>query len=161
MTPSDDQILPICYYWASKLLDENISFDELVNVGYIWGRSVDNPKLLQQWIKFKMLHFIMYESRGVRKDSPGDVKSISLEDLPEIVDKYYGSIDEITEMRGDLNNVIMTTCTEEESNVIYMRYWEEKKVKDIAKILGITSPSVCVKIKNILKKIRIGYEQRR
>lgn len=156
----DDKILPTCYFWASRLRTKNIPFDELVNVGYEAAKELRDSKLVQTWVRYKMIHYVAYKSKGTYKTSPGAIYPVPLEELPEKFDSSQARAVELVEFQEDMRATIDKACSREERALLSMRFWQGMKVMEISGVLGITHPSVSVRLKKVLEKLRRAYERR-
>jgi len=139
----DDVVLKNCYYWASKMIQKGIDFDELVNVGYVAGKPLRDARLLKDHLHYRMLHFIQREQKMETSDIldiPVDADSKSFESL------YLA---------------IKSAClTEQEMNVLILYFFKDYKQREIASRLDITQATVACYLKRAVKKIKRALEQR-
>lgn len=54
----DTDVIPVCEFWAKVYCTKKFEYQELVNVGYLAGKPLDEVKLLQKYIKFAIIKFI-------------------------------------------------------------------------------------------------------
>lgn len=178
----DDQILPACYRYASKYCNRSISFNELVNVGYVNCKKLNNPMKVGMWAKYTIIHYVM-KDRIKLKPKARLVSCVLLgeseeeeiyyhkhddeEDHHKVNIKRFDVIDPTSnellcacELMESIKDAINKTCNDEEKAIISMRFYQDMKLVAIANVMGIRSQSVFVKIKKILKKLREHYERR-
>jgi len=172
----DEQILPACYHYASKLCSKKVSYNELVNVGYINCKPLNNPKNVGMWAKYTMLQFIcrstdpllrlLWHPKGTDDERLSDVscvlKAVSIVDDNgtrfDVVDKSY--LLDAQELQESIKAVIDESCNNDEKAIISMRYWQDMTQGEIGDALGITKQSVNVKIKSVLAKLKKAYKKR-
>lgn len=155
---TDDQILPVCYYWARVLSNQYYSFDELVNEAYSHAINLRSPLLLHKWVKYKMIQLI----RGRRKN-----KDITSTLPPEQIDNAFASVEdtsfnfiEFAEMQSELMYIIDAVCTDSEKELLYFRFWLGMTYEQIGEQLGIVLNTVKFRVWKILGKLRKEYGRR-
>lgn len=154
---SDDEVLEVCYNWAGRFCSRFIEYDELVNVGYLVGKKLDNPKLLHKWIKYTMLHFV--------QDSSFIAQAIGIEDLhDDIVELTDTSFDELAfSIRREELKRAMVLLTPTEATVVQLKFWDGLTYKEIDEKLSYSSSSgqrsqqICT---NALSKMRREFKRR-
>lgn len=146
MTLPDEQVLPVCYFWAKRLCTNKISFDELVNEAYIVAKRLSNPLLLQKWVKWTMIHFVQ---KG---------PNVPLEDW-EVEDKSF-DFRLFMEMQEDLMHAVEEVCDEEEQHLLCLIYWKGMSYRKVAKAHCISFQAVFFRVEKILRKLREHYERR-
>jgi len=118
----DEVILPIVHKWAKILWRKGLDYDELVAVGYCAAKPLSDKKPLwtvASWVKWVIIEFIKNELnkthlkrieqiRGKTTHSPLDVS--------------------ILDIRDAIGNL-----SDEEAQLIYMRFWRGLTLKEIAK----------------------------
>jgi len=148
----DEEILPVCYYWAKRFCSRNIEFNELVSVAYCAIKEkVDNPKKMQKWAKFTMLRFVNnHYNEMLLSLSDENENGVLSDTIPD------DSIDEIEmmEVRREIANALMSTCSETDAIIIYQRFWLGWSQVEIAKHLEVTKQRVQQRIDNALGKLK-------
>jgi len=151
---TDSQVLPTCYFWAKKLLPKRnsyIQFNDLVNEAYVEAKKLDNPLLLQKWVKWTMIHYIQSQT-SLERVQP-------LDEWMEPVDKSFG-FSSFYELQSDLMLVVDEVCDSDDKELLYMSFWEKMNYREIASLLGITHQGVGYRMDKILRKLRKAYEKR-
>ncbi len=142
----DDIVLKNTYYWASKMVCKEVEFNELVSIGYIVGKQLDNPKKLKDWIRFTMLHFITDTIRHNNEH---------IEFKEELGSKYY------TQKTHDYSvlykHIAKARLTKMQMRVITLVFFDSYTQKKSAGILGITPATVNEHVKRALMKIQRTY----
>ena len=148
----DDIVLKNCFHQASKLRGCGVEFNELVSIGYIVGKTLSNPKLLATWIYYTMLKFATERAKSVAMLSENDY---------DIDDEYQEKMDS-TFLSEDIRAAIKDAkLSHLECDILRMRFYEDKKESDIANFIGISEPSLCIKLQKILQKLKRPLEIRR
>ena len=143
---TDEQVLPCCFYWAKKLCNRYTSFDELVNEAYIVGKKLNNPLLLQKWIKWTMIHFTQ-KPRATSDDN------VTIEDTS------FNFL-EFADMQGELLNAVNRTCSDMDKELIYMVFWHGLTYREVAKNWPHSYQAAQYRVKTILKRLREDYDRR-
>ncbi len=116
------------------------------------GKTIDNPEA-----------FLYRTARNAVIDFFKKSKSASLDSLMEAgfdpgtsrtVDEVFRA-DDIETVRG-----ILELLSEEDQQIIYLRYTEEKPIEAIAEMYGKTVNAMTVKIHRILKKMRGHFDEK-
>ncbi len=116
---NDKDVLKVAKYWARRFSNSKNEYDELLSVGYIAGKPLKDVKLLQKWVKFSMLKFIM--------------KNVFLADIDNERPCYHKNI----ENSIDVNNILTSlNLNDIDGQIIYKRFWLSKTYVDIAKELN-------------------------
>ena len=136
----DNVVLPVCYYWAKRLIRKNVDFDELVSVAYVACKQLDNPKLVQKWAKYTMIHFLQ------DKKKPVVVESIKVQD----------SFDEkdVLDIEDVLDNLHLTSI---ETKVIYLKYYKGLTHRQIAEQFNKKEYWSRRKLKSIMTKVMNSF----
>ena len=165
----DKDVLKVCYYWAKRLKQPGIEFDELVSVGYLHGKPLNNVKLLQQWVMYKMRKFIADElkhrSEAMEDEAMDAAGAMCIDDGTYVMEVVTG------ELANDLDALIKEAGIEElgdkqsplykhGKSILIMRYWDSMKLKEIAEHFGVAHQSITVRLHLILERLRNVYERR-
>ncbi len=145
---TNEEVLPVCYYWARVLHTKQIPFDELVNEAFVNAKKLKSPLLLQKWVKWTMIHFIQKQK-----------SSVTIDDLPEVEDKAF-NFDEFRVIQEELMSVMNLVCSDKEQRLIFLRFWKGLTYEKIAKESGMDFRRVGETLKGAFEKIRRNYERR-
>ncbi len=118
----DEVILPIIHKWAKILWRKGLDYDELVAVGYCAAKPLNENKPLwtvASWVKWVIIEFIKTE---LNKTHPKRIEQIRGKTTHSPLDV---SILDIRDAIGNLSD--------EEAQLIYMRFWRGLTLKQIAK----------------------------
>ena len=146
MSLPDEQILPVCYFWAKRLCNKTVSFDELVNEAYAVAKKLNTPLLLQKWVKWTMIHL-------VEKTLPFSAE------LPDAPDTSF-DFQEFTDLQEDLMQAVRAVCNESEQHLLYLLFWKGLSYRKAAKELKIPFQTVSYRVQKVLKDLREYYERR-
>jgi hypothetical protein len=151
---TNEQVLPTCYFWAKRFYTKNVAkrfpFDELVNVGFVVGKKLDSPLLLQKWVKFTIQHYIRFPGSSI----PDEILETDIED------KSF-SFKDFGEMQDELARVIEATCDEKDKKLLYLLFWCDMTYEKAASELGLSGrQGVEYRFKLLRQKLRREYERR-
>jgi len=109
----DEEVLKVCRFWAKNLSTRHTSFNALVNEGYVVGKNLSNPKLLQKWVRWTMIHFLQREQlHQISTISSQDTNNLP-STLNNIPDTSF-SFSDFKILQSDLLTVIDKVCSEKE-----------------------------------------------
>lgn len=148
----DKVVLDWAHYYAKRYVQPGIDYDELVSIAYIVGKPLRDKKLLSKWIKYTLLQFIRDEF-AFRSGTTEDMMDSQLEDGTQErvkADTTCSNVHEALEKSG---------LTDEDRELIHMRFFEAKKLDEIGEHFGITSMGVIVRLRRILSTTRKYYEK--
>ena len=162
---TDEQILPIVYYWAKVLSDKQHSFDELVNEAYVRTKRLNHPFLLHKWVKFVMIHAIKSphtsfdESRRRKKDITSTLSDEELAHAFDSIEDKSFNKSEFDEMQEELKDVINKVCSDSDKKLIYARFWLNLPYQEIARD-DVVFQTIYFRVQKILTRMKKEYEQR-
>lgn len=156
----DNDILTVCRYWANILRNDAVPFDELVNEAFVTCKKLENPKLLQKWVKWTMIHYIQRErfaiiqSKSLMPNTDGE----GIEDFIE--DKSFDFV-KFNELKEELQSIIDKTCTMQEQKLLNAYIVNDKTFRQIAENDGVTFQAIYFRYRNAIKKLRREYDRRK
>ncbi len=156
----DEDILTVCKYWASVLRCKAVPFDELVNEAFVVCKKLKNPKLLQKWVKWTMIHYIQRERFALMqsKSVMPNTDDVGIEDF--VVDESF-DFQKFRELKEELQSIIDLTCTKQEQKLLDKYIKDGKSFRQIAKEDDITFQAVYFRYHRVLHKLRKEYDRRK
>ncbi|MHA2087318.1 MAG: sigma factor-like helix-turn-helix DNA-binding protein [Promethearchaeota archaeon] len=143
----DKVILPICHKWAKILWKRDLDYDELVSVAYCISKPLNNninEEAIASWIKYTLIRFIYQSTDNVnipincpQSEHVEKVKNFKKNYALIIHNKQIDSTNKLNQQNTilDIKNAI-NNLSEEEAQIIYMRFWLNKTYKEIGEEFG-------------------------
>ena len=149
---TEENILRVCNFWAGRLkyLDQNTSIDELVNVSYIYCKTLKDERLLQSWAKYSIIHYLIKLNKDDRKYE----RETSYKQSDDIKKK-----EDIEEIRYILY-LVKNQIKPRDYVIVMLHFYKGLKQKEIATLMNISSQRVNQVILYILELIRKHYYMR-
>lgn len=142
----DEIVLPICHRWAKIIWRPGLDYDELVAIAYCFTKPLpDNtqPWVVGSWAKWKLLKFVNATNCvKAPPDSSFDTRKHFL-----TMESDRDSIIDIQQAIGDLSDM--------EAQLIYMRFWRDMKLEEIAASVGRSRKWVTCNIERVLGILRL------
>lgn len=145
-------------YFAFRLNNKDEALDltqetfvKIWNAYFRLEREIDNPKALL----YKIAHNILVNRyERVKKNYSLD-EIIELEQEP---DDHESKENIINFSEGSILNENLLRLDPQDREIIYLRYYQDLSIKEVAEIVGSNENSVSVKIHRILEKLKKIYE---
>jgi DNA-directed RNA polymerase specialized sigma24 family protein len=144
----DDVILPIAHKWSKILWSPGFDYDELVAVAYCYLKpqpADTKPWILHCWARHTITQFI---SAGGLRHRPYQGRDLSLRSITEprrLIPFTKSELDDVIDIKDAIQNL-----SNLEAEIIYMRFWRDMEVTEIAKALGKGRGWVRYSLKRIL-----------
>jgi len=162
---TDDQILPVCYYWAKRFCNKNVSFDELVNEAYVAVKLLESPLLVHKWVKGIMRNTakgttgnFALSRRKLIDTTSALAPELASDAFNNIIDESF-SFSDFRDMQEELMKTIDKVCREDDKQLIYARFWLGMSYEEIAVLTGVVFQTVYFRVKKLLQKLRREYER--
>ena len=146
----DKIILPICSRWAKMLWQKGLDYDELVSIAYCVSKPLPEKTpegVIASWIKLTLLKTI-YQSDLIKIGKHNNKAKYN-----EVLENFYNNYkliikdhqDELDRSGEDKNLILdiqqaIDGLSEDEAQIIYMRFWLGKTFSEIAKEFDKNAP---------------------
>lgn len=134
------------YRTLNRALSEDLVSTAMVNIVRHYDTYDPKRGNLEQWV-FRIGRNVLFSYFRQRREDTG------LDSVPESLISYtddYAALDD----QGALVRSLLETLSEDERELVYLKYWEELSNKEIAKRLGLNPSTVSTRLWRATDKMR-------
>ncbi len=163
---SDKDVLKKCRYWSNRLMAtiasekrERITKDELISVGYTYGKPLADKKKLSMTVRNYMWKYIREHFDII---TPGNPER-RYKRLVDERDNRVRAIDEAERTDGALDvqqALVEAKLTDGEFEVIERKFWDEMNFREIACELHISPQAVSKRYRKGIGKLGVYLKTR-
>jgi DNA-binding CsgD family transcriptional regulator len=159
----DKDVLPVCEFWAKQYCNRKFEYSELVNIGYVAGKPLNEVKLLQSYIKFAIIKFI---NKRLKYPSTNNNESIFTScPCDKVVEHEMNASEaEFNKILDRLENVSAkyenSKLRKHTRQILVWRVVDNMSYVKIAKELNVQPRTVCRYVTNVLQQLRSVVKER-
>lgn len=130
----------LAYSYVHNEMDAQDIVQEGAYKAILKCNTMKNEKFIETWIYRIMINEAIDFIRKKKKD-------VSIDDIEKSYDEHYGEI----ELRS-----MIDLLEEPDKSIVILRFFEDRKLDQIAKIVGISLPNVKNRLYRTLDRLRIS-----